>query len=79
MLSRASFKYTMNMSEETVKTKVSSLDELRSNQEAISLIRELYNVDENLARELWERFINTVKKMKSVEGKRMQSAPVEDP
>lgn len=36
------------------------------NQEAINSIRELYNVNEEVATQLWHRFIETVKKMREI-------------
>jgi hypothetical protein len=36
------------------------------NQEAINSIRELYGVNEEVAIDLWHRFIETVKKMRDI-------------
>ncbi|HJR06895.1 MAG TPA: hypothetical protein VJ842_06545 [Pyrinomonadaceae bacterium] len=42
------------------------LESEKNNQEAINSISELYNVDEEVATELWHRFIETVKKMRGL-------------
>jgi hypothetical protein len=45
-----------------------------NNQEAINSIKDLYNIDEETAIELWHRFIGTVKKMREV-SEQQQSRP----
>ncbi|HBB87021.1 MAG TPA: hypothetical protein DC047_05350 [Blastocatellia bacterium] len=42
-----------------------SLDAELDNREAVAALMALYNVDESTAKELWKRFIDTVKKTKA--------------
>ncbi len=42
------------------------LDAQKNNPEAIKLIRQLYDVDDEVATDLWGHFIETVKKMRTI-------------
>lgn len=44
------------------------LEQFWDDQEAIHLIRELFNVSDEIATDLWHRFIGTVRRMRSIKG-----------
>ena len=45
---------------------VDPLDQFRDDEEAIELIAELYNASPNIAKELWQHFIGTVERMRTI-------------
>jgi hypothetical protein len=53
---------------------VDPLDAELNNPEAIRCMRDLYDIDEAMATELWHRFIGTVKKMRQISEDQERSA-----
>jgi hypothetical protein len=52
------------MSEQAYKAEQHNLDAELDDPRAISAIMELYNVDEDAAKEVWAKFVSTVRKLK---------------
>ncbi len=48
-----------------------------NNREAITALMQLYNVDESTATQLWEEFVNTVRRMKANAEEKRESAGAE--
>lgn len=42
------------------------LDAEMDDEEAVNSIKELYNVDEDTAKEMWRKFIETAKKLRDI-------------
>lgn len=49
------------------------LERYWNDQEAIKLIKELYQVDDEIATDLWHRFIGTVRRMRAISRRMRES------
>lgn len=62
------------MSEQHSTIEDTDLDAELDNPEAVTALMALYNVDEATAKELWKKFIDTVKKTKARAEEKKESA-----
>ena len=51
------------------------LDAEMEDEEAVNSIKELYNVDEDTAKEIWCKFIETAKKLRDIKERQEEGAP----
>lgn len=65
------------MSEQSTSIEDPFLEAELNNREAIISLMELYDVDEPTAKQLWDRFVNTVRKIKVNAKEKRESAEAE--